>query len=64
MSENPDTYSQGHDDRADHAGAEVALLIGRGIVFRHFASVSGFWRVKKTRDGWCFVKDKRSTLMS
>lgn len=58
------TYSQGHDDGADHASAEVALLVRRGIVFRHFASGSGFWMVKKMRDGWCFVKDKRATLMS
>ncbi len=31
-------YGERHDDGADHARAEVALLVRRNIVFRHFGA--------------------------
>jgi len=35
VGEGKGTYVLGHDDGADHAGAQVALLSGRNEVFRH-----------------------------
>lgn len=34
-----ETYVLCHDDGADHAGAEVALLVGGDEVFRHVDNV-------------------------